>query len=195
MKNTTFLSIVTAIALFLFAAFAMTSPLSGQTKNQPVKIGVYDSRVVVMAYSRSAQFNEKMKEAGEKADKLMKSGDTTKMKEGALMMISRSYLLESSLFSTATTSAVMSLVKDKLPALAEKAGVSVIVSKWELNYSGPGIETVDLTGQISDLFKPVNLDPKMVKEIGGNKPMSLEEYGLGESIEMWEQFRAKYKIR
>jgi hypothetical protein len=195
MKTTRYLINITTVMAFAVLAAGVCSPLQAQKKKEPLKIGVFDSRVVLLAYSRSAGFGEKMKSLSEEADKLLKSGDTTKMKKGAMMMISRSFMLESGVFSNASAKAVIGLVKDQLAGLAEKTGVSMIVCKWELSYSDPSIELLDVTAQVADLFKPVNLDPSMVKQIADQPPMTQEEYGMGESIDMWEQFRAKYKLR
>jgi hypothetical protein len=86
-------------------------------------------------------------------------------------------------------------VKDQFPEVAKKAGVSMIVSKWDLNYSNPDIEIIDLTQQISTLFDPAGADVKTAAEISKQDPASEEEYGVGESIDMWEQFKARYHFK
>ena len=45
-------------------------------------------------------------------------------------------------------------IKDKLPGIAKKAGVDVIVSKWSISYSTPVAEFVDVTGLLIEPFQP-----------------------------------------
>jgi hypothetical protein len=59
---------------------------------------------------------------------------------------------------------VMATIKDQIPAIAQKAGVTMIVSKWEIQYSEPGIEQVDLTMQIIGLFHIDDVTRKMIEE-------------------------------
>jgi hypothetical protein len=192
-KNYGIMTLVT-LAVVITAGLAL-SPLSAQTKSSKVKIGTYDSRVVVLAYSTSDQFREKMKRESDESDVLMKSKDTVKMKEGAMKMITMSHLLERSVFTALPASFVIDLVRDKFPEIAKKAGVSMIVSKWDLNYSDPSITIIDLTDQVAALFDPEGKGAETAKEITKQAPMPADEYGLGEAIEMWEQFRTKYHIR
>jgi hypothetical protein len=45
-------------------------------------------------------------------------------------------------------------VKAELPGVAKAAGVDLIVSKWEVMFQSPGVETVDVTKQMAKLFNP-----------------------------------------
>ena len=48
----------------------------------------------------------------------------------------------------------MEKIEEELPQIAEEAGVSVIVSKWEVAYKSAAVELVDLTPQLVALFEP-----------------------------------------
>lgn len=174
---------------------SVSGPVTAQSKNPALKIGTYDSRVVVMTYARSDLFRTKMQEMSKKSEALLESKDTVRMKEGALNMISFSFNMEKCVFTSASATPIINLVKDQFPEIAKKAGVSMIVSKWDLNYSNPEIEIIDLTPQISALFDPSGTISKSAMEYGKQSPASEEEYGLGESIDMWEQFKAKYHFK
>lgn len=65
--------------------------------------------------------------------------------------------------------------------------------KWELNFSDPSVEIVDLTAEISSLFNPANADQKTIREIRDQKPIALEEFTVEEVIEMWKSFETKMK--
>jgi hypothetical protein len=158
-----------------------------------MKIGTYDSRAVVLAYSRSALFQEHFKKMQEESKQNLEGTDTVKMKEAAYKMITFQYLLHQQVFCAGSVASIMNLVKDKLPEVAKKAGVSTIVSKWELTYSEPSIEVTDLTAEICSLFNPVNLDQQTMKEISNQAPIPLEDFTVEEVIEMWKSFETKNK--
>ena len=69
---------------------SIISPVLAQKKSTALKIGTYDSRVVVLAYSQSDLFKKKMQEMSKESEELLQSKDTVKMKEGALKIISMS---------------------------------------------------------------------------------------------------------
>ena len=116
------------------------------------------------------------------------------MKAAAFNMITFQYLLHQQVFCSGSVASIINLVRDKFPEVAKKAGVSMIVSKWELAYSDPLIEVIDLTGEISSLFNPVNLNQQTAKEISNQSPIPLEEFTVEEVIDMWKDFEAKYKL-
>ena len=54
----------------------------------------------------------------------------------------------------------------------------MIVSKWELNYTDPSIEIVDLTAKVAALFQPKDNIDKMAEEIAKQDPIPIEEMGI-----------------
>lgn len=140
-----------------------------------IKIGVYDSRTVVFAWSRSEDFAKHMQQLRQAADSISNKHDTAMIKENTVQMISFQHSLHQMVFSTGSIGTIMEAVKDKLPGLATTAGVSMIVSKWELNFSDPSIQIVDLTKQVALLFNPKEDIDKMAEEILKNKPVPLDE--------------------
>ena len=57
-------------------------------------------------------------------------------------------------FSDGPVSSILATVKDKLPAIAAQAGVTLIVSKWAMPFHGAGVDAVDVTLPIVTLFHP-----------------------------------------
>jgi hypothetical protein len=81
-------------------------------------------------------------------------------------------------FSTATVASILEKASDRLPAVAKQAGVSAIVSKWEVPYKDASIETVDVTAALVKLF---NQDPqalKMIDQIQAQPPVPFEKLPL-----------------
>ncbi|MDZ4203856.1 MAG: hypothetical protein U1C46_03455, partial [Bacteroidales bacterium] len=116
-KCNTFRSIFAMIALILLAT--CWSDASAQKKSQLLKIGTYDSRIVTMAYSRSAMFDEQQVKMGKEGAIIEQSDDTLKKTEAFYKILTYQYLLHQQVFSRGSNYAILELVKDKLPQVAK----------------------------------------------------------------------------
>ncbi len=162
--------------MLLLSMLTLFIPALSAPKNKnTVKIGVYDSRVIVLAYSRSPLFKEHMNFFGQRSDSAEAAGDSMKLKELSVEAISFQHLLHQWVFSTASTAALFDLVKDGIADIAKHAGVDMIVSKFEMTYKNSKLELVDLTDQIAQLFKPENDFKKMAGEVKNTEPVNLDE--------------------
>jgi hypothetical protein len=174
--NTTSGNTGAAIVLAVLLLFAGTdSPASAQGKPTPLKIGTYDSRVVTFAYSRSAYFREYQATLHSRYEAAKQANDTAKMNELQVQGMTYQHLLHQRVFGSGSITSVIDLVKDQLPALAKTAGVSLVVSQWEISYQGSGVELTDLTDQVAQLFKPTEDISKMAAEIRKTAPVPLEQ--------------------
>ena len=63
----------------------------------------------------------------------------------------------------------------RLDRVAQDAGVIAIVSKWELPYSTPGLDIVDVTYEIVALFETDEEVEKMVGDLLVQDPVPLED--------------------
>lgn len=151
------------------------SVASAQTQTNKLRVGVYDSRAVAVAYSNSTEFKEAMKpvEAEYKKAKETKDEKRVKAIEGQLQLQQRRAHEQG--FSTGSVAPIMAKVKDRLLDVARQAGVQVIVSKWELNHQSPNVELVDVTDQIVALFHVNERGLKWCKEIQSTKPIPLDQ--------------------
>ena len=140
-----------------------------------LKIGVYDSRGITIAWANSEEF--KLEDAKLKADfeQAKAKGDTAQArkleKEGQTLGLG----LHLRGFSTAGAGDLLKRVADGLPAVAREAGVALIVSKWELAYMDPGVEVVDVTMPLAKLFKADEETFKFLDDLAALKPAPLEE--------------------
>lgn len=96
-------------------------------------------------------------------------------------------------FSAGSAAAILGLIRDKLPELAKEAGVSMLVSKWELTWHDPSVEIVDMTTQVANLFNPKENIDKMSAEISKMDPIPLSDFTVEEVIDFWKQFETRYK--
>lgn len=166
-----------AVLTLLLTAFSGIH-IYAQKKSSAIKIGVYDSRIVTFAWSRSDYFKQHMIKFNQQNDSAQKSHDTARIKELGAGAMSYQHLLHQMVFSNGSIGIIMAIVKDKLPELAKSTGVGVIVSKWELNFSDPSVEVIDITSQVAALFQPKENIDKMVEEIGKQQPVPIDELDI-----------------
>ncbi|MGA2822012.1 MAG: hypothetical protein ABSE72_00625 [Bacteroidales bacterium] len=149
-----------------------------QKTKAAIRIGTYDSRIVTFAWSRSDYFKHRLIKTNQQSDSATKAHDTARIKELSVEAMSYQHLLHLMVFSNGSIGFVMAIVKDKLPELAKTVGVSVILSKWELNFIDPSIEIVDLTSQVAQLFQPKENIDQMSKDISAQQPIPIDEFGI-----------------
>src|ERR1035437_7556696 len=160
-----------AVALCVMAGAAAFAP----SKENTLRIGVYDSRAVAGAYGNSAEFPKSL-DAGTTAYKKAKAAkDDKRVKEIDAQMKAGQRRAHEQGFSTGSVANIMAKIKDSLPGVAKKAGVDVIVSKWEVNYQSPGVKVVDVTDDLVALFHVSEKGLEWIKGIKAQAPVPLEQ--------------------
>jgi Skp family chaperone for outer membrane proteins len=140
-----------------------------------VRVGTFDSRAVAIAYARSAMFAPVMKELKDKYEKAKAEKNEQVIKELEAWAPTHHKLQMLQAFSIASVADILEKVKDNLPKAAQEAGVDMIVSKWEVPYKNPSIETVDVTSHLVKFFNPDEQTLKIIEELSKQPPMPLLE--------------------
>jgi hypothetical protein len=153
----------------------LSAPASAQAQTNQMRIGVYDSRAIAIAYGNSAEFQQSMKSVRADYEKAKADKDDKKMKEIDARMRLKQRRAHEQGFSTGSVAGCMAKIKDALPGVAKKAGVQAVVSKWELNYQAPGVEVVDVTEELTALFHPNEKVQGWLKDVKNHAPVPLEE--------------------
>ena len=125
-----------------------------QEKRTLLRVGVYDSRAVVIAYAPSKYNEAKYQAMKAELDKAEAAGDAEKakaIKEEGKRGQERMHLQG---FGSAPVHNLLEPVKDKLPKLAADCGVDVIVSKWEFDYLASDAAVKDITDELVALYEP-----------------------------------------
>jgi Skp family chaperone for outer membrane proteins len=154
------------VVCFMIASFASV-PLNAADAQSKIRIGVYDSRFVALAFYRAENMKKVrdfMESLNLELQKAKEANDEKKVKELEAKGPAFQNLMHQQVFGNLSIPNVMGTIKDQLPAIAKKMGTSLIVSKWEISYSGPEIETVDLTLQLVGLFTVDDATRKMIEE-------------------------------
>jgi hypothetical protein len=165
------------LVLVSFAIFvAADSDKAVKPRKELVKIGIFDSRAVAMAYANSSWFsNEEMRGKMAEMEKAKAAGDKEKMQALDQWGNRQQEKLHRQGFGAASVSEYLKLVEKEIPAAAKQAGVDVIVSKWDITYQDEGIEFVDVTVAIVKLFQPPEKVFKWIEDLKKVKPLSEKE--------------------
>ncbi len=141
-----------------------------------LRVGTFDSRAVALAYYRSPEGLDRMKpEWDRQLRDAEAAGDSARVDELKLFMPSFQHLLHQQVFSTGSICNVLREIEDELPGIAQAADVDLIVSRWELPYSAPDIELIDVTPNLVALFELDEETAGFVAQIEDVEPLPLEE--------------------
>ena len=141
---------------------------------QKIRIGIYDSRAIALAYFNSG-YAKKMQDIVMKLQlenaKALEAKDSLKSKklirEGQL----RQAILHEQGFGTGSVKECLAAIKDKVQKFAQSEKIDLIVSKWELNYSSSQFEIVDITEQLANLFEPNKRFKDTLKDLLKSEPI------------------------
>lgn len=149
--------------------------------DEAVRIGVYDSRSVAIAFVGSEVYQKTRgkllaSKMGERR-RAKEEGNRKKVAELEAWGKAQQERLHQQGFSTAPVDDILALIKDRLPAIRKEARVEHLVSKWdrETLQGLAGAEQVDVTMQLIEAFEPNEKQKKSAVEIQKHEPVPLEE--------------------
>jgi len=164
------------IACCAVCAIAVSAGSAGsQSAPGPVRVGLYDSRAVALAYGRSESFMKALRDLKGEADKAKDGKDEARVKRLDAEGRALQDLLHQQVFSTGSVNNIMKKINPELPAIGKEVGVSVIVSKWEVAYGDPSVEYIDVTSRLVRLFHPSEQTLKIIESLGKQEPVPLDK--------------------
>ena len=164
---------------FLMAAgtLGLISVGSAQEPRSPetVRVGTFDSRAVAIAYYQSEGQRQYRRDLSERYEAAEEAGDEWRIMQMDDLFPALQHRMHQQGFSTGSVREIMETISKSLPAVAREAGVSAIVSRWEIPYSSEAVELVDLTAQIVALIDPTERALRIVEELEANPPVPMEQ--------------------
>jgi len=154
---------------------ALSGAALAQPAGPPVRVGIYDSRAIAVAYVRSPMMRQWMADLKAQRDKAQAAGDEKRVRELEAQGGARQQRLHEQGFSTASVANLMDQIRGGIPAVAREAGVVLVVSEWEVMYKDPTIQYVDVT---IPLVRRFTTDPQAlqtVEELMKHPPVPLDE--------------------
>ena len=169
--------VVIVVAIAGLAVYAAVGAQESQenTSGSSVRVGVFDSRAVAMAYFRSEAFKRQLNEMRVEYKKAKAAGDEKRVKELGVQGPALQALMHKQGFSTWPVDNILEKIKGKIPEIAKEAKVDIIVSKWDIVYQRAGVEFVDVTDLMVKPFYPDKSTLKIIKEIQKKDPVPHEE--------------------
>ena len=149
------------------------APAAGQASAPQLRIGVYNSRAVAIAFVRSDVFSKQMQDLQRQLKEAEAAKDTKKADQIKARGANMQTVAHMQGFSNAPVDDAIEVIKDKLPAIAKDAGVHVIVAT--MDYQGNDVQIVDVTDKIVAEFKPNDQTLKIVASMKNQKPITLLE--------------------
>ena len=120
--------------------------------SQVVIIGTFDSRAIALAYGSAHR-------AGRMP--FLQYPKPIEFRQG---------------FGTGDVSEQLDQIRDQIPKIAQKTGVDVIVSKWDIEYHDPNAVTlVDVTELLIQLFGPTKEEIKIIHDVMAAPPVPEKE--------------------
>lgn len=145
----------------------------GFSARSTTRVGTYDSRAIAIAFGNSTEGMEFVKDLRYKMSKAKAAKNDSLVR--SIENTGKMYQVLGHLraFSVASVSEILSRHTADLSSAAKEAGVSLIVSKFELNYCGAEIDTVDVTLALVRLFKPREQALRWISELPKHEPISM----------------------
>lgn len=169
-----------AIMAFLLAACVVMTALSlgvhraDDLAKSKVRVGIYDSRAVAIAYHHTDAAAAMRKALQTDLEDARRAGDAKKVERLEHAFDRMQWLSHRQGFGRTSVDDAMASVKDKLIEVARTANVSAIVCNPD--YLDPtAVERVDLTNEVVALFEP---DEKTLKTVSAMRSVAPMEIGF-----------------
>jgi len=175
------IEIIISAACFSMCAASALAQAPANPLGAKVRIGVYDSRAIAVAFGRSEawQATAGKQQAAMRAeyDAAKAAGNQKRVAELEAQGKTQQTLLHKQGFSTAPVDDILKNIQDKIPEIAKAAGVSAVVSKWDKEALAryQSAELVDVTMPLVNAFHPIERQLKFAIDIQKQAPISLEE--------------------
>lgn len=133
---------------------SLAAVLSGLTaaNAQQLKVGVFNTRAVALAFYNSDHWAGVMKSKHAERAAAKAAGDTARIAELEKWGQDQQDLAHKQVFGDAPIPNVLDYLAPSLPAVAQGTGVSLITTGTP--YAAPSIQKVDITLQLIEVLKP-----------------------------------------
>jgi hypothetical protein len=166
------LAISTLLALTLVSIAPGWPP---PVRKEALRLGVFDSRAVAVAYARSEIHARSMEELIGRKRAAEERGDHEEVAaveaEGARRQ--RRFHLQG--FSVVSIDDILVHLEQHLPAVAEQAGVDAIVNRWTVAHHRPEVQLVDVTEALIAPFQPDERTLAIVRDLRDKRPLDFAE--------------------
>ncbi len=148
----------------------------GDGKAATLRVGVFESRAVALAYGRSELNMSRVRDLKAKHRKAEGEGDDETILECTTLGPRWQDLLHRQVFGDAPIPDILAILETRLPELLETADIDLIVTG--IVTAKDGVEVVDVTTDIMNLLGVDEATLKMAGEIKDHPPVPWYEFPL-----------------
>ncbi len=148
---------------------------AAQAEATQVRLGTFDSRLVAIAYYRSARFGDFLAKVRAEHQRALAADDHENARRLEQEMVSRQRQIHRQSFSTEPIGEIVDMLEKQLPRIARNAKVDVIVSAGDLEYRHPEVQTIDLSLIMAEEFRPDAETRRVLRQMSMLKPVPLTE--------------------
>jgi Skp family chaperone for outer membrane proteins len=149
-----------------------------QQETSKIRVGIFDSRCVALAYGRSAEFMKEMDSIKTAHKNAAEEGNKEIVDELEQLGPTKQVLMHQQVFSNGSINNILEKIKDKLPAVARGNDLRMIISKWEIPFIDGSFELVDITDQLVAMFGPDDATKKIIDSIKAMEPVPIEQISI-----------------
>lgn len=168
-----FVLITSAVAALACAVGAQSTA----DEVRPIRVGTFDSRAIAVAYAHSPHLEKTMKALVAERDRAKADGNQERVRELEAQGAAHQRKLHEQGFSTGSVSDLLALIAADLPAIADAAGVDLIVSRFDVAWQREGVVPVDVTDRLVAPFHPSEKTRAMIEAVRKQAPVPLAEIG------------------
>ncbi|MCK4941450.1 hypothetical protein KAS45_05100 [candidate division WOR-3 bacterium] len=161
--------------VLLVALGSMVVLMVGCSSNPGMRIGIYDSRTVAVAHGNSDEGREYIMSLMTEMTKAKAANNDSLIRHIEKTAQTYQVLMHLRAFSVGSVADILEKHKAEVDLVAKEAGVQIIVSKFELIYTGTGVDTVDVTLPLVRIFKPSEQAMKGISEMPKHEPLGMLE--------------------
>jgi len=167
-------TLLTVIVCMMLVGCGLTS---GNGGDMGEKIGVYDSRSIAIAAIGSDYYAHHISPLEDDYRKAKADGDQERTRELEAKVWARRKQTHRQGFGRAPVDNILEYIRAEMPAIAKKAGVVAIVSKWDAEALSKyaSARRVDVTMLLVDAFKPNAKQRQTAIDIQSKDPVPAEE--------------------
>jgi hypothetical protein len=148
-------------------------------ENPKIVVGTFDSRAIAVAYVQSDEFEDYLRMQQADVARVLERARAAGDEEFVVNLEGLGPAMQKRLheqgFGTAPVDDIIARIEDRLPSIAEKAGVDMIVSKWNVAYQSPAAEFIDVTDLLAAEFNPDERTLKMIQSTVESEPVPLAD--------------------
>ena len=155
-------------------ALVSTTPAKAGDSPRKLRIGIYQSRAIAVAFAPS-KYNTIVKDLMTEMKKAEAAGDQKKIAEIKKQGEAHQKRAHRQAFGQEPVDDILVHIKGRLPEVARAAGVDVIVAG--VNWSSSNVETVDVTNLLVKEFNPSPKTLNIIEDLLKRPPIDMDALG------------------